>query len=147
MRWYQTSPKRLVIGGLALAGALVLAVSAIPTGDEQGKAKGYMSVMKSELLTLRAVEDSAFRDTARYTITPRWAPATAGVSWPRIVAARGGWNATVTWIGPVTYRGFRGVTCGIAVGMANPIVPEAPAGEPACRYGDVSPAGARERRD
>jgi type IV pilus assembly protein PilA len=108
----------------------ILAAIAIPKFSNS-KNKAYTAAMKSDLRNLVVAEEAFFADSVYYlpyidTAKLRFRPSIS-VSTPIINIGQGYWTATVT------HSQILGFTCGISVNTANPIVPEASEGEPACQ--------------
>ena len=90
-------------------------------------AKWYLTEMKIDLVHLRDAEDVVRGDSSRYTsdlgsrfvLNPTLNP-------PTIMAADSTWSATIT------SKRFPGATCGMAVGIPNPVDPHAEERQPAC---------------
>lgn len=113
---------------IVVAIVAILAAIAIPRFAAT-RTKRYMADMKSDLRALAAVEDAFNTDSSYYTRTlpPGRFRSSPGVSPPTIVASDSGYTATVT------STNLPGVTCGVAVGLRNPVDASAADGEPACR--------------
>jgi prepilin-type N-terminal cleavage/methylation domain-containing protein len=108
----------------------ILAAIAIPKFANT-KTKAYTAAMKSDLRNLVTAEESFFSDSGSYiiygdTTKLHFRPST-GVSTPNIIPGPGYWSATVT------HTQIPNFTCGIGVNTANPRVPTAGDGEPACK--------------
>ena len=113
---------------IVIAIVAILAAIAIPRFAAT-RTKRYMADMKSDLRALATVEDAFNSDSSYYTrnLPPGKFRSSPGVSPPAIVATDSGYTATVT------SSNLPGVTCGIGVGLKNPVDATAPDGEPACK--------------
>jgi prepilin-type N-terminal cleavage/methylation domain-containing protein len=108
----------------------ILASIAIPKFANT-KMKAYTAAMKSDLRNLVTAEEAFFSDSVTYivygdTTKLKFRPS-SGVSTPSITIGQGYWSATVT------HSQMLAFTCAIGVNTANPLVPAAGDGEPACR--------------
>ena len=106
----------------------ILAAIAIPKFANT-KSKAYITAMKSDLRNLVTAEEAYFSDSAKYVsdITQLQYKNSTGVMTPSITTGAGLWSATVT------HSQLAAVVCGIGVNTANPTVPAAGDGEPACK--------------
>jgi UPF0716 family protein affecting phage T7 exclusion len=103
----------LILPGIFIIG--ILAAIAIPKFSH-AKQRAYRAVMRSDLQALLTAEEKYYVDSSRYTadVGSLFVPST-GVSSPAITVAHKAFSATVT------HLQLPGVSCGIAVGMPNPV--------------------------
>jgi type IV pilus assembly protein PilA len=107
----------------------ILATIAIPKFSSV-KVKGYRSQAIADLTSLRTAEETFFTDSNRYATLIEIGTLrsqTAGVGTPTLVVGLSTWSATLT------HPHMPGVTCGIAVGVPNPVEPAAGEGEAFCK--------------
>ncbi len=107
----------------------ILASTAIPKFSTV-KQKGYRSQAIADLTSLRTAEENFFADSNRYGTVSELGnkfSKTTGVGFPTVIPGLSTWSATLT------HPNVPGMTCGIAVGTANPVSTAAGEGEPFCR--------------
>jgi len=117
---------RVVMSGLLVA---FVVTNVVPAFRGLSMWKAGVTVMKSDLRNLVALQEGFLADSGRYASALsalRFAPSSRANP-PTLVVGKNSWSATNT------FKRLRGVTCGVAVGTANPVSGEtANAGEPAC---------------
>ena len=117
--------------GMAVLGFLVAMLASIMMPHGHSRAQSYRTAMRSDLRNLVTAQELFFDSTKRYdtSLAALDFRASRDVHPPRITVVQSGWSATNT------HSKMPGLSCAIAVKMANPLVDSARDGEPACVEG------------